>query len=297
VPTIDLAEYEDALVIHFGVEGKRINAYTLATVLVGIADAARAANAMINPGYEIAVVVEALGSGSFKATIKSIYRGAANVFTRDNLRAIVLSVIANIVYQHTFALGQKVVVNVGITEVCVQQGDTRIVIPRAVHDAAQAVAESSGVRRGIGEALRAVAVDKEIRTLSLTSDPDEPTAVEIPRERFPTVAAAIEDTDSESRDLLEVADLEIVRAILAPSRRKWEFVWQGIRVSAPILDDSFYSSFSAHIITIAPGDMLKVRLRIHQQRTPGTGIFVNRGYEVIEVIKHVSRPKQENLDL
>jgi hypothetical protein len=77
---IRLEPFEDAVVIHFGTEATRINAYTLATTLISVADAAKAANAAINPGYEIEVVVEALGPGSFKATVRTIYHEAGNLF-------------------------------------------------------------------------------------------------------------------------------------------------------------------------------------------------------------------------
>src|SRR2546421_208668 len=135
MPTIRVAEFEESFVIHFGVEGKQINAYTLASTLVGIADAARAANAAINPGYDIEVVVEALGGGSFRAKLRTVYRGAANLFTKQALQAIVFSVIANFIYQHTLAPDTKVTVNVADEEVVVEQGNTRIVVPRRVHEA------------------------------------------------------------------------------------------------------------------------------------------------------------------
>ena len=68
--TVRIGEIENTFVIHFGSNFHRINAYTLASALFGFADAAKAANSIINPGYEIEVVVEALSEGSFKAWIQ-----------------------------------------------------------------------------------------------------------------------------------------------------------------------------------------------------------------------------------
>jgi hypothetical protein len=64
MPTINvsqLTELGDAFVIHFDTEGERINAYTLASALVGIADAAKAANASLNLGYDVEIVVVIIG--------------------------------------------------------------------------------------------------------------------------------------------------------------------------------------------------------------------------------------------
>ena len=55
--TLRVTEEDNAYVIHFESDLKRINAYTLASTLVALADAAKAANAAINPGYDVEVVV------------------------------------------------------------------------------------------------------------------------------------------------------------------------------------------------------------------------------------------------
>ena len=62
---VDISQFEDCVILHFETEGQQINAYTLASTLVSIADAAKAANSQLNPGYEVEIVVETLGAGSF----------------------------------------------------------------------------------------------------------------------------------------------------------------------------------------------------------------------------------------
>jgi len=85
-----------------------------------------------------------------------------------------------------------------------------------------------------------------------------------------------------------------MRAILERSRRRWEFVWRGVRISAPVLDDSFYMDFAAHKITIALGDALEVKLKIRQRKDVYSGIMLNdpNGYEVLKVLKHLPRHRQ-----
>lgn len=294
--TLRIAEIDDSFVIHFGGEFARINAYTLATTLVNLADAAKAANAAINPGYEIEVVVEALGAGSFRTKVRTLYKSADNLFSAESLRSIVLSVIAAFIYQHTLAPAPNVVVNVGAEEVVIEQGDTRVVVPRNVHDALQEVERNPAFRNGISRALRAAEDDQQVVSIGLSPDAEgDSPPIEIPRERFAAITTEVEEEAADSRELDEVADLEILRAILERSRRRWEFVWNGMKISAPVVDDGFYDDFFAHKITIAPGDALRVRLRIRQRRMPDVGVFVNEGYEVVEVLRHLPRPRQTHL--
>lgn len=298
MPTIDVHEFEDTFVIQFNGDFERINAYTLASALVGIADAAKAANAVINPGYDIEVVVEALGQGSFRAKIRALYRGAGNLFSGESLKAVVLGVIATFVYEHTLAPDQKVVVNVFDQEVVIEQGDTRIIVPRTVHEAKKDVEEVPRFREGVSRVVKAAEDDDAIRSISLTprERPSVP-PVEIPRERFPLLSEPFTFPDGDFREVEEITVVRIVRAILERSRRRWEFVWNGVRISAPVLDAGFYDDFFAHRITIAPGDALEIRLRMRQRLNRDIGVYINEAYEIPEVVRHIPRSEQDALSL
>jgi len=99
VRVVEIKEFEEEFVLYFGGKPNRINAYTLASSLVSVADAVKSANSLINPGYDVEVVVEAFGEGSFKVRVKTIFHGAQNLFSKENLKAIVLSVIAAYIYE------------------------------------------------------------------------------------------------------------------------------------------------------------------------------------------------------
>jgi hypothetical protein len=293
--TIHLTQFEDSFVIHFGGEFARINAYTLASSLVNLADAAKAANTSINPGFEIEVIVEALGSGSFRARLRTIYKEAENLFSRESLRAIVLSVIATFIYENTLAPADDIIVNVGTNEVVVEHKDKRIVIPRAIHDAIEHVRKSPQFLKGVSQTMRTVEADPSITSIGFSRTLEGPPEINIPRDRFAALPIILDAPSDGGRELEEITDVEILRAILERSRRRWEFVWNGMTISAPVTDKKFYDDFFAHRIMIAPGDALRVRLRIRQQRAPGLGIFVNESYEITEVINHIPRSGQTHM--
>ncbi|AMD01602.1 hypothetical protein [Halomonas chromatireducens] len=289
---IDVRAFESDFVIYFGGEPKRINAYTLASSLVSIADAVKAANTLINPGYDVEVVVEAFGEGSFKAKVRTLYSGASNLFSAENLKTITLSVVAAYVYQQTLSPDQEINVVVNTAEVIVEQGDNKIIVPRDVHDCVKEVEKSEKFTQSIGKTFEAVEKDKNIESMGfMPSFDDEIPIILIPRARFGLISAPPEVEDNQ-REVLEVADLHILRAILERGKRKWEFVWRGIKISAPVLDQQFFDDFFAHKIMIAPGDSIEVRLRIYQSRDQDTGIFTNNRYEVVEVLRHIPRMKQ-----
>jgi hypothetical protein len=291
--TIRLEEFGDGIVIYFKTDAQRINAYTLASTLVSFADAARAANRTINPGYEIEIVVEALAPGSFRTRISAVYSGAGNLFTAESLRNLILGVAACFIYEaiHPPAKAPQIIIETN--EVIIVSGEDRVVVPRNVYVATQEAKANPQFTSAMSQLITNVAGDSSINGLGFAPSIDSP-APEIVVSRENLLAyLPQENTDQPvRRDILEVCDLQIVKAILERSDRKWEFRWRGIKVSAALTDQSFYSNFFAHRITIAPGDELRVRMKITQSRQPESNIYTNVGYEVIEVLSHTPKVQQ-----
>lgn len=289
---IDIRAFESDFVLYFGGEQRRINVYTLASSLVSIADAVKAANSLINPGYDVEIVVEAFGEGSFKAKVRTLYTGASNLFSAENLKAITLSVIAAYVFQNTLAPDVEVNVIVNTDEVIIEQGDKKIIVPREVHECVKEVEKSEKFTQSVGQVFEAVEKDKSVESLGFTPRmDDEMPLISIPRDRFALLSDPLQ-IEEHQRVVVELADLQILKAVLERGTRKWEFVWRGIKISAPVRDGKFFNDFFAHRIMIAPGDSIEARLKIYQSRDEDTGIFTNSRYEVIEVVRHVPRMKQ-----
>lgn len=291
---VNIAQFEDSLVLHFEVEQRRINAYTLASTLIAIADAAKAANAAINPGYELEVVVEAISAGSFRATIRALY-SKRGIFAAQALASIALGIVSSYIYERTFAVDSTVKVEVTTDEVVVQRGNDRVIVPRNVYDATRQAEKHKNFTSSVSRALGSIAKDDNVTGLGLVPNTSY-SKPEIIISRDSMLAASLQDDEIQhDRVVSEIADLQIVKAILDKSKRKWEFMWRGFKISAPVIDDQFYKDFFAHNITIAPGDVLNVTLHILQQRDEDTGIYRNVGYEVVTVHSHTPRVTQMRL--
>lgn len=289
---VDISQFENSVVIHFDTDDTRINAYTFASTLVALADAAKAANNTLNTGCEIEIVVEALGPGSFRAFIRALYSSSRNLFANQIVMGLVLGVLGNYIYERTLAVDDKVVVEIRTDEVIINNGDDRIIVPRKVYDATRRVEKNPQFVKAMTRTFEAVSNDDKVKYFGLVATMDSPPpAIPIPRATLLSLASEIPE-DPDNRVVTEQAELQIVKAILKKTNRKWEFVWRGITISAPVIHERFYIEFFAHEITIAPGDTLNVTLAIKQSKDPDSGIYTNVGYEVVEVHRHIPRIKQ-----
>lgn len=293
---VDIANFEDSVVLHFETENQKINAYTLASTLVAIADAAKAANSTINAGCEVEIVVEALGPGSFRAKITALYKQSKNLFSSQIVAGVIIGVIANYVYERTFAIDDNVKIEIHTDEVIIEKGEERIIVPRNVYDATREAEKNPKFTQAIEKSFQAIEKDNKIDGIGFVKDISDPKPeVLIPRSAIIS-ASDIFIEEKGVRIVTELVELQIIKAILERGRRKWEFMWRGFKISAPITDDNFFKDFFAHDITIAPGDSLDVKLQIKQIKDEDTGIYKNHSYEVIEVYKHLPRLKQTKME-
>ncbi|CAG1004128.1 hypothetical protein [Geobacter sp.] len=248
---VDISQFENSVVIHFDTEDNRINAYTLASTLVSLADAAKAANNTLNCGYEIEIVVEALGPGSFRAKIRAVYTSSKNLFAKEVLLGVVIGVLGNYIYERTLSVDNKVIVEVKTDEVIVQKGQDRVVIPRNVYDATRKAEKNPNFVKAMSKTFETIASDEKINGIGLVAAMDSPPPnIIIPKMVLQQMATNTPE-DPDARVIYEQVDLQIIKAILDKSKRKWEFMWRGIKISAPVVYQPFYVNFFAHEITIA----------------------------------------------
>jgi len=108
---INISDIKNELVLYFDTKEKCVNAYTLASALVALADSVKEANKIINPGFEVEIIVTALEEGSFKAVVKTVFKDLKNLFSSESVRNIILSIIAAMIYDKYFAQKQNININ------------------------------------------------------------------------------------------------------------------------------------------------------------------------------------------
>ena len=285
----------DRFVLLFETPRQEISAYSLASALVGLADAIREANAVVNPGYRVEVVVEALSDGSFKATIRTVFTQARNLFSHQAVQAVIWGIVSTHIYEKAIKTEEPPKIIVTDKLVTIEIGRDKIIVPRDIYEAKIQVEKSQRFNNAVGKVFDAAASDPNVTGLALTEEGENlPPPLIVKREHF-ALFQTEQIVDETTREIIEITHVEISRAILERGKRRWEFFWRGVKIAAPILDERFFDRFFAHEITIAPGDGLEVALKIVQEKKADSGIFVNVRYEIVEVLDHVPRLKQTAL--
>jgi len=244
VADIRISNTATGLVLYFETPEPRLNAYAFASTIVSLADAAKAAGRTLNSAVDVEIVVEALGHGSFKARISAIVRESGLFVKQQFLSGIIIGVLSSYIYDHTLAKKDKVEVHVDDNEVVIVQGNDRIIVPRDVHDAEQLVSKNRTFVHSMDKMMSSIILDDRVTGFGISPDIDSPPpAIILPRDLL-TIRDEPIDPGAKTRVIEEDADLYIVKAIMEHSKRKWEFKWHGVNISAPIKDPNFYDDFA-----------------------------------------------------
>jgi hypothetical protein len=295
---IRIADLRSGFALYFQTPEERINAYALASTLVALADAAKAAGRRLHPEVDIEIVVEALDGGSFRAKVSAIAR-ESGLFVKNQLVAgLILGVLGNYVYDHTLGKKQPMQVIVNTDEVIITDGTDKIIVPREVHEATEILAKDPSFTTSVDKMLKSSLLDSTVTGFGLAPDSEgPPPTIILSRQLLAIPEERIELEESKNRVVEEDCDLYIVKAIMEDSNRKWGFRWRGVSISAPIKDPNFYADFASHNFTIAPGDEFQARLAIYQTKDDVSGVYKNVRYEVVTIYRHVSKPRTAILPL
>jgi hypothetical protein len=293
---IDLSLFQDDFIIHYGCESHLVNANTFAQSLIKISEAIKLTDSIINPGYELEIFVEAVGIGSFRISIKSFKKSLSNIFSKSNIKAIALGLVAAFIWE--IIQGKKDInVIVNDDSYVLEYENEKIILPKDAQEYYENIKKVDSIKKNIKENFDILNKDKKIKSFGFTTDiNDESPKFLVSRNNFRLLSSESE-IEEDKIERIEITKLLIVRAILKKSNRMWEFIWNGNPISAPIKDINFFDSFISHQIQIAPGDMFEVELKITMEKNEEIGMYLNKEYEVVKVLKHIPISKQQNLGI
>jgi hypothetical protein len=280
---IDLRELPaNEFVVHFGGLTNEIDALTFANALIGVTGAFREISRQISPELDVEVLVDGVGPGSFRAKLRTSAKSAGRLFATGAVN-VALGVLASVIYDKIADHKQEIIVQGDV--VIIQQGNDRIILPKAIWDEKQRLPNPGRVDRHVSKTFKAVEDDPAITDFGFFRHlkDDQPLTL-VPRGLFPVLAEPSGEDRDGRRSLDERASLTVVKAVFERGGRKWEFVWNGLKISAPITDASFFDRLASRQIWLAQGDQMDAVLRIHQRFDDVSGVYINERYEIAEVL-------------
>lgn len=149
------------------------------------------------------------------------------------------------------------------------------------------------VQDALSQNFRALRNDESIEAFKVTN---KEKTVTIPREEFEHMGARVEVMLQEKEESVVSASMIVIKAVFEGAERKWEFLYNGNKISAFMKDEAFWSEINQGK-RFGKGDEIIVDLKIIREYDPAVGAFLNREYQVISVREYHPRELREQMGL
>lgn len=290
------AKIEQDFKIKFDGEPNSIDAATLGHSLVNITSIIKEVNDSLKIGAPVEIKVKAHGEGSFVVHLALLPTEVGQLLTPDVLKTagaaigVIITTVAGVFKIRKLLKGRP--------PKEVQQRDNGVVIHG---DNARLVVDQRTYEVYFGNPKVSEALSKTFKTLD--SDPQvagfeildekEQPLFDATREDFSPMALKGDVPLPETRAVVVSAYLHIVKPSFERGL-KWEVVYNGNRITVAMNDEDFLGHIDRGE-RFAKGDGLDVGLRIEQVLDPNIHTYLNKGYSVEKVLRHVPRPEQPRL--
>jgi hypothetical protein len=298
--SMDIAVASDGeeIVLYFSINAEGVDAQTFGNALISFDGLYRAINGVLNPGLEIEIEFIRSDQGSIRAVLRSLKKDTQSLLKHPFLYAVypfLIAILANTV------TSQDVKVIINDDSYVVKTANQEIILPRQAEHKATQTQRDPSVRRSMRNFFAVVESDPNIKAVDFRqpSVPDQP-VIPIGREKFAVLRELPEiaepELPKEKQETLFHQRVVVVTAVLEKSmKRKWQFLWNGLKFWADIHDADFFEKLFLHEYEFGQGDALVVDLVVEQELNEFVHAYENKNYHVIKVHSHIRGPKQPSM--
>jgi hypothetical protein len=275
--------------IKFEKDQHSINAETYVQSLISLSTIIREVNYQSGNAPAVAVNVLAQDAGSFDVALElvEVIRNNHSLIVNGVavLSGIVTTVVGVIQLKQHFSKADDTKTEINGDQVNIKDTNGDVIF-QTNNITYNLYKNNQAVNDAVSSQFQAVANDEEMEAVTITAGDS---VVRLEKEDFETLAEKriieVEDTE----EVTVPAQLTISKLVLDNSERKWEFVYQGTKVSAKIDDDSFWKKVFAGEVSFANGDILVGDLKIIREYDSVLGAYLNKDYSVLNVRQHLPR--------
>jgi len=287
-------EHAKKYILNYGCDCHEIDARTLSVSLETLNEVVEEINGQLHTTKKIELKVKALNDGSFEVNLEIVQLSEEDAISIDSISHIarIINLINEIIELSIF-LNEKPPNKVDISDKMVHITNTENMVYTISKEAYDLFEKNDNLPDLIRKHFIMLNDDEKITSFTILDDSNKP-IVNIKKESFRKVAVA-RLLQKEEKTLTDVAHLIVFKVVFG-KKYKWAFIYKGHKISATITDEEFYKKIDQGE-RFAQGDVLLTDVKITQRFNKIINAYINEGYEITKVIKHIPREEQTKLHL
>lgn len=285
--TVDLRKLDgDQIVVHFGGQLTRVNAYTFANALIAFADTIKAISKLVDQGDQIEIEIESIGPGSFRfrVFVNRITERLLAPHPAPALRILVIVITTMVPYD--VREGDLIPIGLDDDLVAVESRGTRFIMSPEMHEDYKNVKNNPMVRKNIGHIFQALEKDGMIEYFGLAKNlKDKELIIQIPRSNFNELAKLAENSIPDNMRIPKKVSmtLYVIKPWIDAEKKKWSFRKHDGSIFAPIKDKKFLERVRSNEIRFGNGDAIYATVEYIEKGDRESRTIDKATYSVIEV--------------
>lgn len=279
--------------VKFDKTDHNIDTETYIKALSSLTTIMKEANYQVGTGEKISINVAAQDAGSFDVGL--ILKTAQDLFSSDNINYLagLVTITGGLIALRK--LGKKI--DTSKTEI--NGDDVTIkdvggnVIYNTTKNTYNIYTTNQVVQDALSNNFKGLEEDDSITGFELSHD-DE--TVRVDRDEFSELGKRVE-VQLPNQEITDVpANLVIVKLVFEGADRKWEFLYNGVKIAATIHDQAFWNEIDGGK-AFSKGDELVADLRIIREYDQAVAAYINKDYQVTNVREHHPRAFRQQMSL
>lgn len=281
---------EQKFILAFGTIVAEIDSRSLSESLSSFTTSVEEINKTLHTGKEISVVVKPFAPGSFDVPIQLFEFAIAGFLSAPHISSIpqIIQILSEFVDIKIRLKGRKPKsVEPSDNHVKIQTEDGDVYkIDQVTGDL---VINNITINGSFNRSMNRLAKDGKVDKFEL-QDVKKNILISVKKDEFDYFTPASQVTENGER-IREVRAILSIRKVVFDTTSKWGFYYEGVKISAKIIDKTFQKLAQTEG-RFGNGDTFDAYMRIYQVYDETANAFVNKEYEILEVIEHRPRPKQ-----
>lgn len=276
---------QETLTIKFDGQNHQVDVQTFVYSVLNFTTVIREANKK-NNGNPININIKAPEKGSLLVDLVTNTINNPTLLNGGSILSDTIVIVGALYGLHKFISGKKtkeIKTKDNSTTITLEDNST-LTIAENVYNI---YTSTPAIQDGISKNFSALSEDPAVTNFEVTKNGTEK-IIEVPKEDYARLAIKQQIETENSRTIVESANLYIYKVVFEKTDRKWEFYYNGNRISANIFDEDFFKLIDKGE-SFSKGDQLKVDLQVTQIFDESIGTYVNQSHAVLKVYEHIKR--------
>jgi len=282
--------YREEFLLQFGSSESEIDSRTLGESLMMLSTAIDEINKELKTGNSLNIRIKPFKQGSFQVPFELVEIAVLGLLNSPNLSYVaeIINILKEFVEIKIKLKGSEpksIETKESKTVITTESGD----VYNIGNITGNLIVKNVKINESFSKGMRRLEADESIQDISIGRRSEIP-LISIEKQDFKDFTTGIIDVEDKEK-YKTIKTFLYIHKVVFDKTSKWGFIYEGHKISAKISDQEFQETIEKDG-RFGNGDVLEVLLKIYQKFDDVAGTYINKFYEIVQVINHFPRAKQ-----